>query len=190
MIRHAGPDVKVLRNGFLSGGRLDVSTSEPMATLRADIVGRGNLDLSIGASRTPKRAQLPGHPHRPRRRAGPFRTSVRFVGGGRPLHLAAAARTAATPAGHGADPGPQLDERPGLSFEPTVLGHDETSVGNLRGKDHNRTSQGDFDISACRGRAWVNDWRTRAQLHKPSTDATARSCTQRGGSPSFEPDGS
>jgi len=136
MIRHADRTFKLLENRFLADGRLDVSTPDPMTAFGTDVVSRGDLDLLIGASRTPKRAQLSGHPHRPRRGAGSLRASVRFVGCERSFHLPATSRAAASPAEQGADAGPQLDERPRLPLEPTVLRHDETSVRNPRPKDH------------------------------------------------------
>ena len=138
MIRHAGPPFKLVGIRFLPDGRLDVSTSDPMATLRADVVGRGDLDLLIGGSRTPKRAELTGHPHRPRRGAGSLRTSVRFVRGDLPLHAPAASRAAAPPAGYGADRGPEFDERSGLSGKATACAHFGASIGDRRDRDNLR----------------------------------------------------
>ncbi len=167
MIRHAGPTVKLLWNRLLPAGRLDVSTSDPMAAFGADVVGRGDLDLSIGAPRTPKRAELPGHPHRTSWGSGSLRTSVRFVRGDLPLHLPAASRAAAAPAEHGADAGPQLDERSGLSGKATACVHFCASIGDRRDPDNRRKPPLDLNGESIRLQA-----RSR-RPHRPSSDAVA-----------------
>jgi hypothetical protein len=128
--------IKLPENRFLADGRLDVSTPDPMTAFGTDIVGRGDLDLQIGLLGGSKRAQLSGHPRRPRRGTGSLRASVRFVGCERSLHLPAAARAAASPAEQGADAGPQLDERPGLSGKAIACVHSGASIGVRRDPDN------------------------------------------------------
>ena len=107
-----------------------------MAAFGADVVGRRDLDLPIDAPGAPKRGELSGHPHRPGRWAGSLRPSVRFVRGDLPLHLPAASRTAATPAKHGANPGPCFADRAGLLFKATACAHFGASIGDRRDPDN------------------------------------------------------